>query len=102
MSQYCLSKLLSSLGESFKGEKQQVPGPSCDFLGLVHDVGRAFTEDVVEFFPRPALVGKTLATVSIALAYDRLVPTTAGELLGTRALLECGCLCKLRHKKKRT
>ena len=84
--------MLLALGGTFKPEKQQALGASCDFLGLVHRVDRTFTDGVVEFFPREALITKTVDTVSRALADDRLVPTSAGKLLGTRAFLECGCI----------
>ena len=72
----------ADLGSPFSDEKRQQMAPRGDFLGLEHDLTRARSDGLVEFWIRPRLIAKIRGIIDEARDTQQLSSGWASKLYG--------------------
>ena len=80
--QACVQRLCEHLGYPFASEKQQLPAPSADFLGLVHDLSKVRSTASVSLWIRDRLISKIDGMLTAAEKTHTLTPGQASKLYG--------------------
>ena len=87
-SQSNLELIAELLGYPFAVDKRQLPQPTGDFLGLVHDMTHALDQDVIHLWIRDRFNAKIHEFIDTAVASQQFHPGSASKLFGCVTFLD--------------
>eukprot|EP00438_Fugacium_kawagutii_P032679 Skav221340 [mRNA] locus=scaffold1845:52003:52989:+ [translate_table: standard] len=85
-----VQKICHEVGFPFALEKQQLPSPVSDFLGLNHDLSGIRSKGVIQLWPRDRLLEKISGLIAEAKTRQQLTPGEASKLYGCLTFLDQG------------
>eukprot|EP00438_Fugacium_kawagutii_P015959 Skav227096 [mRNA] locus=scaffold199:6515:11398:+ [translate_table: standard] len=85
-----VQQICQEVGFPFALEKQQLPSPVSDFLGLNHDLSSIRSKGVIQLWPRDRLLDKISGLIAEAKARQQLTPGEASKLYGCLTFMDQG------------